>query len=317
MKYLEDQFTLFCNPKDRALCRDEMLQMVKGREGLLPLLTDRIDDQVMEAAGPQLKIISNYAVGFNNIDLAAASSRGILVTNTPGVLTDTTADLTMALILALSRRLVEGDRYARSGQFKEWSPLLLLGADVHHKTLGIFGLGRIGLAVAKRALGFDMRILYHNTKQTDPAVAEQVKAHYVDKETLLKEADFVSVHVPLNPSTVHFISTLEFGQMKPTAFLINTARGEVVDEQALVEALKHKRIAGAGLDVFEKEPHIHPDLLPLNNVVLLPHIGSASLETRTRMGMMAADNLRAAFQGLLPPNCLNPEVFERDIFPQH
>jgi glyoxylate reductase len=311
MDDLADHFTLEENPFDRTLTREELLQRIKGRDGLLSLLTDRIDHPVMEAAGPQLKIIANYAVGFNNIDLAAASARGILVSNTPGVLTDTTADLTMTLVLAAARRLVEGDRFARAGRFKEWAPLLFLGADVHHKTLGIFGLGRIGSAVARRAQGFDMRILYHNTRRADPEIEKELKALYVGKETLLKEADFVTLHLPLTPSTVHFISTPELSLMRPTAFLINTSRGEVVDEQALVETLKNKRLAGAGLDVFEQEPHIHPALLELDNVILLPHIGSASLETRTRMGLMAAANLKAAFQGLLPPNCLNPEVFKK------
>lgn len=311
MEFLKDHFAVECNPHDRALAREELLQMVKGQDGLLPLLTDRIDGQVMDVAGPRLKIVANYAVGYNNIDLAAASARRILVTNTPGVLTDTTADLTMALILAVARRLVEGDRYARAGKYQDWAPLLFVGADVHHKTLGIMGLGRIGLAVARRALGFDMRIVYHNTRRVDPKLEEQVQARYVDKETLLRESDFVSLHVPLTPKTAGFMSTAEFSLMKPTAFVINTSRGEVLDETALVAALEKKQIAGAGLDVFEHEPRIHPALVQMDNVVILPHIGSASLETRTRMGLMAAENLIAAFQGSLPPNCLNPEVLQR------
>jgi glyoxylate reductase len=265
----------------------------------------------MTAAGPQLKIIANYAVGFNNIDVSAATARKIAVTNTPGVLTDTTADLTMALILGVARRLVEGDKYTRAGKYEGWAPLLFLGADVHHKTLGLMGFGRIGYAVAKRALGFDMRILYHDTRQADSELEKQVQAQYVARDTLLREADFLSVHVPLTPETARFMSTREFSLMKPTAFVVNTARGEIMDETALVEALKKKRIAGAGLDVFEHEPAIHPALFTMDNVILLPHVGSGSVETRTKMGLMAAENLIAAFEGKVPPNCLNPEVFAR------
>ena len=235
---------------------------VKGRDGLLPLLTDRIDREVLEAAGGQLRVIANYAVGFNNIDIPAATVRKIAVTNTPGVLTDTTADLTLALILGVARRLVEGDKFTRAGKYEGWAPLLFLGADVHHKTLGLMGFGRIGYAVAKRALGFDLRVLYHDTRRADPELEKQVQAQYVDRDTLLREADFLSIHVPLTKETARFMSTREFSQMKPTAFIVNTARGEVIDEEALVEALKNGRIAGAGLDVFEHEPAIHPALFP-------------------------------------------------------
>ena len=311
MALLEKNFEVECNPHDRVLQRPELLDKVKGRDGILPLLTDRIDAEVLEAAGPQLKIIANYAVGFNNIDVPAATARKIAVTNTPGVLTDTTADLTMALILGVARRLVEGDKYTRAGKYEGWAPLLFLGADVHHKTLGLMGFGRIGYAVAKRALGFDMRVLYHDTRRADPELERQVQAQYVDRETLLREADFLSVHVPLTPETARFMSTREFSLMKPTAYIVNTARGEVMDETALVEALKKKRIAGAGLDVFEHEPAIHPALFTMDNVILLPHVGSGSVETRTKMGLMAAENLIAAFEDKVPPNCLNPEVFAR------
>jgi glyoxylate reductase len=311
MALLEKKFQIECNPHDRVLQRPELLEKVKGRDGILPLLTDRIDTEVMEAAGPQLKIIANYAVGFNNIDVPAATARKIAVTNTPGVLTDTTADLTMALILGVARRLVEGDKYTRAGKYEGWAPLLFLGADVHHKTLGLMGFGRIGYAVAKRALGFDMRILYHDTRQADPELERQVQAQFVDRDTLLREADFLSVHVPLTPETARFMSTREFSLMKPTAYIVNTARGELMDETALVEALKNKRIAGAGLDVFEHEPAVHPALFTMDNVILLPHVGSGSVETRTKMGLMAAENLIAVFEGKVPPNCLNPEVFAR------
>ncbi len=309
MELLEKYFEVDCPPGDRGLSREELLRQVKGRDGLLPLLTDRIDREVLEAAGAQLRVIANYAVGFNNIDLPAATARNIAVTNTPGVLTDTTADLTMALVLGVARRLVEADKYTRAGKFQAWAPLLFLGADVHHKTLGIMGFGRIGSAVARRARGFDLTILYHNNRRADPELEKRVGARLVDKETLLRESDFVSLHVPLTPQTVHFMGAAEFSQMKPTAFLVNTSRGEVIDEGALVEALINGQIAGAGLDVFEHEPAIHPALLSLDNVILLPHIGSGSVETRTKMGLMAAENLIAAFQGKIPPNCLNPEIY--------
>jgi glyoxylate reductase len=309
MDLLEKNFQIESNPYDRVLTRAELLEKVKGRDGLLPLLTDRIDGEVMEAAGRQLRVIANYAVGFNNIDVPAATARKIAVTNTPGVLTDTTADLTLALILGVARRLAESDRYARAGKYEGWAPLLFLGADVHHKTLGLMGFGRIGYAVAKRALGFDMRILYHDNSRADPELERQVQAQYADRDTLLKEADFLSIHVPLTPETKRFMSTREFSLMKPTAYIVNTARGEVIDEEALAAALKNKQIAGAGLDVFEHEPAIHPALLTMDQVIILPHIGSASTETRTKMGLMAAENLIAVFQGRVPPNCLNPEVF--------
>ena len=309
MDLLEKNFQIECNPHDRVLTREELLEKVKGRDGLLPLLTDRIDGEVMEAAGGQLRVIANYAVGFNNIDVPAATARKIAVTNTPGVLTDTTADLTLALILGVARRLVEGDKFTRAGKYEGWAPLLFLGADVHHKTLGLMGFGRIGYAVAKRARGFDLRVLYHDSRRADPELEKEVQAQYVDRDTLLREADFVSIHVPLTPETTRFMSTREFSLMKPTAFLVNTARGEVIDEEALVEALKNGQIAGAGLDVFEHEPAIHPALFSLDNVIILPHIGSGSVETRTKMGLMAAENLIAAFEGKIPPNCLNPEVY--------
>jgi len=310
MALLEKNFHVACNPNDRVLSRQELLRSVRGKAGLLPLLTDRINAEVMDSAGPRLKIIANYAVGYNNIDVGVATERKIAVTNTPGVLTDTTADLTMALLLAVARRIVEGDLYTRAGKYVGWDPLLLVGADVHHKTLGLFGLGRIGFAVAKRATGFDMRIMYHEPKRANPDVERAVNAEYVDKETLLRASDFISIHVPLTPETRHLIGPYELSLMKPTALVINTARGEVIDEEALVRALQEKRIAGAGLDVFEREPKIHLALRKMDNVVILPHIGSASIETRTQMGVMAAENLIAALiHKKVPPNCLNPEIY--------
>jgi len=309
MALLEANFEVECNPHNRVLTRKELLSSVRGKEGLLSLLTDNIDLGVMDTAGPQLKIIANYAVGYNNIDVDAATARRIAVSNTPDVLTDTTADLTMALLLAVARRIVESDVYAREGKYQGWDPLLFLGSDVHHKTLGLLGFGRVGLAVARRASGFDMKILYYDTQRADPEMEKQVGATYVDLETLLRQSDFLSIHVPLTTNTVGLIGSENLSLMKPTAFIINTARGELIQEEALAKALQEKGIAGAGLDVFEHEPAIHPGLTGMNNVVILPHIGSASMETRTKMGLMAAENLISAFKGEIPPNCLNPEVF--------
>lgn len=309
MALLEDHFEVTCNPHDRVLTREEILAEVRGKDGLLPLLTDRVDGPLMDAAGDRLRIIANYAVGYNNIDLEAATGRGIAVTNTPGVLTDTTADLTMALLLGVARRIVEADAFLRAGRYESWAPLLLLGADVHGKTLGLIGFGRIGRAVAKRAAGFDMRILYHDHRRAEAEVEQAYGAAYVEMDVLLRESDFVSVHVPLLPETRHLLGAGAFSRMKYEAFVINTSRGEVIDEKALARALEEKRIAGAGLDVFEHEPQVTPELLRMPNVVLLPHIGSASVETRTKMGLIAAENLIACFQGRMPPNCLNPEVF--------
>lgn len=309
MKLLEENFNVECNPNDRVLTREELLESVKGKQGLLPLLTDAIDGEVMDAAGPELRVVANYAVGYNNIDVAAATARKIAVTNTPGVLTETTADLTMGLLFAVARRIVEADTFARAGKYQSWAPLLLVGADIHGKTLGIIGFGRIGLAVARRAAGFDMRVLYHDLHRAETAVEKQVNVQYVNKETLLNASDFVSIHVSLSPETLHMIGSEELSSMKSTAFIINTSRGEVIDEDALVAALRAKKIAGAGLDVFEHEPKIHPELVKMDNVVILPHIGSASIETRTQMGLVAAKNMIAALRGDVPPNCLNPEIY--------
>lgn len=309
MALLEENFEVECNPRNQVLTREELLSSVRGKEGLLSLLTDNIDLGVMDTAGPQLKIIANYAVGYNNIDVDAATARKIAVSNTPDVLTDTTADLTMALLLAVARRIVESDVYTRAGKYQGWDPLLFLGSDVHHTTLGLLGFGRVGFAVARRAAGFDMKILYYDTQRADPEMEKQVGATYVDLETLLRQSDFLSIHVPLTPNTVGLIGAENLALMKPTAFIINTARGELIQEEALAKALQEKGIAGAGLDVFEHEPAIHPALTGMNNVVILPHIGSASMETRTKMGLMAAENLISALKGEIPPNCLNPEVF--------
>jgi len=309
MRVLHENFDVQCNPHDRALTREELLEGVRGKDGILPLLTDRIDDELLDAAGAQLKIVSNYAVGYDNIDVAACTRRGIIATNTPGVLTDTTADLAMALVLAVARKIVPADAYIRAGKYERWAPLLFVGTDVHHKTLGIMGLGRIGCAVAKRAAGFDMKILYHNKVRAAPEREEKAGATFVDKATLLAQSDFISLHVPLTPDTRHYIGSPELEAMKTSAYLINTSRGEVVDEKALVKALQQGQIAGAGLDVFENEPAVEKELTEMDNVVILPHVGSASIETRTKMGLVAAENLISLLvKGQAPPNCLNPEV---------
>jgi glyoxylate reductase len=290
---------------------EELASGVEEREALLCLLTDPVDSRVIERGG-KLRIIANYAVGHDNIDVKAATARGIIVTNTPGVLTQSTADLTWSLLMAVARRIVEADSYVRAGKFRRWEPTLLLGSDVHGKTLGIVGLGRIGQAVAARGRGFGMEILYHSRNRVDREVEESLGARYVDLPTLLVESDFVSLHTPLTPETRHLIGREQLARMKPSAYLINTSRGPVVDEEALADALDMGTISGAGLDVYEKEPQISPGLMKARNVVLAPHIGSGSVETRDRMARMAAENIISAMQGRVPPNIVNPEVLGRD-----
>jgi lactate dehydrogenase-like 2-hydroxyacid dehydrogenase len=255
-------------------------------------------------------VISNVAVGFDNIDLPAATRRKILVTNTPDVLTDTTADFAFTLMLAAARRVVEGHHFVHSGNWSTWRIDLLVGQDIHHRTLGLFGMGRIGQAVARRGRGFSMRILYHDAVRAPEAIERELEAEFVSAERLLRESDFISLHVPLLDSTRHMISTAQLRMMKPTAILVNTSRGPVVDEAALSEALEKRTIAGAGLDVFEREPQVHPLLLKLENVVLAPHIASASVDTRRQMSLMAAENAVAALEGRRPPNLLNPGLWD-------
>jgi glyoxylate reductase len=295
------------NAEDRNLSRAELFAGLAGCQGVLTQLTDRMDREAMEHA-PNLRVIANIAVGYDNIDVPAATERGILVTNTPGVLTETTADFAFALLLAAARRMIEADNFARSGQWKQWKLDLLLGTDAHHATLGIIGLGRIGQAVARRARGFAMQVLYASPRRAAPEIEQELGARYVSLETLLRESDFVSLHVPLKPETRHLIGAPQLALMKKTAILINTTRGPVVDEEALVAALREGRICGAGLDVFEREPEIHPVLPALPNVVLAPHLGSASRQTRLRMVELAAENLLAALDGHTPPNLVNREV---------
>ncbi|MFQ5944813.1 MAG: 2-hydroxyacid dehydrogenase [Anaerolineae bacterium] len=288
-----------------------LVEKAQSADGLLCLLTDRIDAPLMDAA-PGLKVISNFAVGYDNIDVPAATERGIPIGNTPGVLTETTADFAWALLMAAARRVAEGDRYTRKGQWKTWGPTLLLGQDVHDATLGIIGFGRIGQAVARRAQGFGMRILYYDIQRNEEAEST-LGAEYVDLDTLLQKSDFVSVHTWLSDETYHLISDREFGIMKETAILINDARGPIVDPDALHRALSKGKIAYAALDVTDPEPlPVDHPLVTLDNILITPHIASASTETRGLMASMAADNLLAGLAGEQLPNCVNPEVYDRE-----
>jgi len=293
---------------DGVLPREVLLEKVKGKDGILCLLTDTIDREVMEAVGPNLKVIANYAVGFDNIDVEEATRRGIMVTNTPGVLTETTADLTWALMMSIARRIVEGDKFVRAGKFRGWEPMLLLGTDVYGSTLGIIGFGRIGQAMARRASGFNMKVIYFDMQRAPSQIENELKAFFRTLPELLREADFVTIHVPLTSETHHLIGEQELKMMKKEAYLINSARGPIVDEKALAQALKENWIRGAALDVFEREPEVEPELLELDNVVLTPHLGSASYATRTKMAIMAANNLVLALKGEVPPNLVNRET---------
>lgn len=292
---------------DRPLGRTELIARLKGRQGLVCLITDAIDAPLL-AACPDLKVVANVAVGFNNIDVAEATRRGVVVTNTPDVLTETTADFAWTLLMATARRVVEADRYVREGKFTQWEFMLLLGGDIHGKTLGIIGFGRIGRAVARRARGFDMRVLYQDAVAADPATERELRATRTDTATLLRESDFVTLHTPLLPETRHLINAQSLKTMKKTAYLVNASRGPVVDEAALAQALQEGWIAGAGIDVFEREPEVHPALMGLPNAVLAPHIASASSDTRLKMANLAVDNCLAVLEGKTPPTPVNPEV---------
>lgn len=299
------------NPdSDRIWTRDELLEQLRGQRynALYCMLTNKVDAEVFDAA-PELRVVANVAVGYNNIDVEEATRRKIAVTNTPGVLTDTTADFAWALLMSAARRVAEADKFVRDGKFYGWGPMMMVGEDVHGKTLGIIGFGRIGRAVAKRALGFSMKVLYYDRHPADDNANKELNATPVSMEEVLEQSDYVTIHTDYNPETHHLIGAPEMRRMKSTAYLINTARGACVDEAALVEALRTKQIAGAGLDVFEREPEIHPGLLELPNAVLAPHIASASLTTRTRMAEMAAENVVTALQGNRPPNIVNPEIY--------
>lgn len=309
-----DMIRDFCKmdlwPDELPPSRAELLQHVRGVDGLLCLLTDKINGEVMDEAGPQLKVISNHAVGFDNIDVDAASARKIPIGNTPGVLTDATADFAFALMIAVARRIPEAERYVHDGRWKTWGPMLLLGVDIKGATLGLIGFGRIGKAVARRALGFDMRVIFYDPSEEN--ANPDLQARRVDFETLLKESDFISLHTPLTPDTRHLIDSEALSRMKPSAVLVNTSRGPVVDLDALYEALKERRIFAAGLDVTEPEP-LPPDspLLTLDNIIIAPHIASASITARDNMSWMAAMNLIAGLKGEPLPNCVNPQVYRK------
>ncbi|NPV70167.1 MAG: D-glycerate dehydrogenase [Firmicutes bacterium] len=292
--------------EEKPLAEAEIRNGLKGADALLCLLTERITREILSDC--HVKIVANAAVGYDNIDVKAATELGIPVTNTPGVLTETTADFAFSLLMSSARRIAEADRFVRAGKFTGWGMMMLLGNDVYGKTLGIVGMGRIGRAVAKRGKGFGMKIVYTDQARNPEAEAE-LGAEFVSKETLFRSADFVSLHVPLTPETRHFVGAAEFALMKPTSHLINTARGPVVDEQALLQALKDRKIAGAGLDVYEREPQVTAGLMELDNVTLAPHLASASVETRSRMATMAVENIFAVMDGRRPPNLVNPDVY--------
>jgi glyoxylate reductase len=296
---------------DEAIPRDRLLERIRGKVAAITLLTERVDGELLDAAGPDLRIVANYAVGFDNIDVDECTKRGVLATNTPEVLTETTADTAWALMMAAARRVPEGDRFLRSGTPWIWGPEMMLGQDVHGKVLGIVGFGRIGQAVARRGKGFGMSVLYFDVYKPSSDVEQVLNAAYRDLDELLAEADFISVHVALTPETRHLFGAEQFRKMKPTAVLVNTSRGPVIDEAALVEALREGQLFGTGLDVFENEPEVHPGLVDLDNAVVIPHLGSATVETRDAMGMVAVDNVTAALEGRRPPTLLNREVWEK------
>jgi glyoxylate reductase len=308
MRILRERCQLTVNPHDRVLTKAEIIAGVRSADGLLCLLNDTIDREIMEA-NRDLRVIANFAVGFNNIDIDAATELRIPVTNTPGVLTDTTADMAWALLFACGRRVAEGDRFVRTRAWQGWGPLQFLGADITGATLGLIGMGRIGKAMVTRASGFDMNVVYWNRTRLEAAEERRLGVTYLPMAEVLASSDYVSIHVALNEQTRHLIGQRELGQMKPSGFIINTSRGPVIDEKALARALKQRQIAGAGLDVYENEPLVEPDLYELENAVVAPHLGSATIETRTKMGNMAAENCLAACVGERPPNLVNPQVY--------
>ncbi len=302
--------TVEVNAANRPMDRERFLAAVADKHGILTMLTDRVDEELLDQA-PNLTIVANCAVGYDNIDVTAATHRKIAVTNTPGVLTASTADVSFALMLAVARRVVEGDRQVRRGQFKHFVPFHFLGQDISGKTLGIIGMGRIGKAVAKRAAGFDMPIIYASRSRLSVGEEALIGARFADLECLLQQSDVVTLHVPLTPQTHHLVGAKQLRLMKSSAILINTSRGPVVDETALVKALRGGWIRGTGLDVYENEPRLTPGLIACDNAVLLPHVGSATIETRTRMAELAVRNLLTGLRGRIPPNCLNRECFDQ------
>ncbi|MBI3917672.1 MAG: D-glycerate dehydrogenase [Betaproteobacteria bacterium] len=307
LEYLAPHCEVESNQDDAALTPEALRRRLGDKRGVMCCLTDRIDAALL-AEAPQLKVVANIAVGYNNIDVAACTARGVMATNTPGVLDDSTADLAWALMLAAARRLTEVESYVRGGEWTGWRLKQWLGVDVHHATLGIVGMGRIGQVIARRAAGFDMRVVYHNRNRLAPDIEQRLNAAYVTMNELLRQSDFVVLQVPYSPETHHLIGAAELKRMKPTAILVNSTRGGVVDDAALVDALKGGTIRAAGLDVFENEPRLHPGFLGLRNVVLAPHVGSSTEATRRAMAMTAAKNLVAALAGAVPPNLLNPQA---------
>ncbi|MCA3074083.1 MAG: D-glycerate dehydrogenase [Rhodocyclaceae bacterium] len=301
--------TVVDNPSDSPLSPEELAARAADADALVCALTDRIDDALL-ARCPKLKVVANIAVGHNNIDLAACTARGVMATNTPGVLDETTADFAWALMLGAARRVTEAERYLREGRWTGWQLKQLLGVDVHHATIGIIGMGRIGQAIARRAQGFSMSVLYCNRSRLDAETERSLNARWVARDELLTAADFVVLMVPYSPATHHLIGAAELARMKPTAVLVNTARGGVVDDRALVEALRRRTIAAAGIDVFEGEPAFDRDFLALDNVVLAPHIASSSAATRRGMAMLAARNALCVLSGERPPNLLNPDAWK-------
>jgi glyoxylate reductase len=295
---------------DQAMPRDRLLDRIRGKVGAITLLTEKVDAELLDAAGETLKIVANYAVGFDNIDVEECTRRGVLATNTPEVLTETTADTAWSLLMAAARRVPEGDRFLRSRTPWIWGPEMMLGQDVHGKVLGIVGFGRIGQAVARRGKGFGMSVLYYDVFRPSSDVERVLNAEYRDLDELLAQVDLISIHVALTPETRHLFGPEQFRKMKPTAVLVNTSRGPVINEAALVEALRAGELFAAGLDVFENEPEVHPGLLGLDNAVVIPHLGSATVETRDAMGMLAVENVTAALEGRRPPTLLNPDVWE-------
>jgi glyoxylate reductase len=308
MEALRERFEVDVYDGDGAIAREDLLKRIQGADAALTLLTEKVDAEFFDAAGPQLRIVANHAVGFDNVDVPEATRRGVPVSNTPEVLTETTADLAWALLLAAARRIAEGDRFLRSRTPWIWGPQMMMGVDIHGKTLGVVGFGRIGQAVARRASGFHMKVIYSSS--SGPREVESIDAEHREFDELLREADFVSVNVALNDSTRHLFGDEQFRAMKPTAVLVNTARGPVVDEAALARALKAGEIFAAGIDVFEKEPEVHPELLECENAVIIPHLGSATIDTREAMGMLAAENLFAVFDGGEPSTLINPEAWK-------
>jgi lactate dehydrogenase-like 2-hydroxyacid dehydrogenase len=311
LSLLRKKYEIEVNPYKRILTKDEIIKGMQGKDGLLCLLTDCIDKTVI-LSEPKLKMIASYAVGYDNIDVKTATKRGIPVSNTPGVLTDTTAEMALALLFSTARRIVEGDKFTRSGRFKGWDPMLMNGQDVTKKTLGVIGTGRIGTAFAMKSKGLNMDVLYFD-KVHNEKLEEELDAKKVELDELLQKSDFISLHLPLLPSTHHLIGEKQLKMMKKTAIIINTSRGPIIDEKTLVKALKGKWIFGAGLDVYEFEPKLSNELTNLDNVILQPHSASATTETRTKMAIIAAENMITGLKGKMPPNCINPEVFQKKL----